>query len=105
MELLLVVEKWSGARAWLRTISAATRLSRMQESKPRRTGPMIMQPIDRGATMPVPLLPAMPSPGGSDASKKPLPKAKLTRTDAVRLAKAKITRRNSLRKQRLAQKA
>jgi hypothetical protein len=76
----------------------------MQESKPRRTGPMIMQPIDRGATMPVPLLPAMPGPAGTDASKKLPPKAQLTRTEAVRLAKARILRRNSLRKQRLAQK-
>jgi hypothetical protein len=54
--------------------------------------------------MPVPLLPAMPGPAGTDASKKPPPKAKWTRTEAVRLAKAKIMRRSSLRKQRLAQK-
>ena len=44
-------------------------LSRMQESKPRRTGPMIMQPIDHGATMPVPLLPVMPGPDGTDNAK------------------------------------
>lgn len=79
-------------------------LSRMHESKPRHTGPMIMQPIDRGATMPVPVLPEMPGPTTTGAPKKPLPKAKLTRFEAVRLVKAKITRRNSLRMQRIAQR-
>jgi hypothetical protein len=79
-------------------------LSGMQESKSRHAGPMIMQPIDHSATMPVPVLPEMPGPTAAEALKKPLPKAKLTRSEAVRLVKAKITRRNSLRKQRLAQK-
>jgi hypothetical protein len=65
---------------------------------------MGMQPSCHGSTMPIPLQPAMPGPIGTDASVTPPPKTKLTRTDAVRIAKARIMRRNSLRKQRQAQK-
>jgi hypothetical protein len=62
---------------------------------------MTMQPFDRSATMPAPVLPAMADPAASIASP---PKAKPTTTDAIRSAKARITRRNSLRMQRQAQK-
>jgi hypothetical protein len=88
-----------------RTNSALTRFDRMKKPAPRHPGPMNMQPIDRSATMPVPLLPPVPGANDADGRKRPLPKATSTRTDAVRVAKARITRRNSLRKQRQAQKA
>jgi hypothetical protein len=39
----------------------------------------------------------------SEHKKKPLPKKQQARMEAVRVAKARITRRNSLRKQRQAQ--
>jgi hypothetical protein len=74
------------------------------KSKPPFTGPMSIQPVDRGWTVQTPLLPMMPSMTGSDDPKTPKPKAQLTRTEAVRFAKARILRRNSLRKQRQAQK-
>lgn len=51
--------------------------------------------------MPAPVLPPVLDAAGPTAR---LPKAKSTRTDAVRDAKARITRRNSLRMQRQAQK-
>jgi hypothetical protein len=76
----------------------------MQKGKTRVAGPMSMQPVDHGSTMPAPLLPAMPSEIGIDHRKTSMPKTQKTRTDAVRAAKARIMRRNSLRKQRLAQK-
>jgi len=76
----------------------------MAKQKLRSIGPMGMQPSYHGSTMPFPLQPAMPAPIGTDASGAPPPKTKLTRTEAVRVAKARIMRRNSLRKQRQAQK-
>jgi len=63
---------------------------------------MTMQPADRSATRPAPVLPVL---AGVTVAKASPPKAKSTRTDAVRDAKARITRRNSLRMQRLAQKS
>ena len=65
---------------------------------------MTMQPFDHGATRPVPLLPPMPGSIGMIGPKKSRPKTPPTRTEAVVAAKAKITRRNSLRKQRQALK-
>jgi len=65
---------------------------------------MSMQPVSHNSTMPAPLLPVMPDMNDADHSRSAPPKKKLTRNDAVRAAKARITRRNSLRKQRLAQK-
>jgi hypothetical protein len=76
----------------------------MAKQKLQSTGPMGIQPSYHGSTMAIPLQPAMPGPGGTDASVRPPPKAKPTRTEAVRIAKARIMRRNSLRKQRQAQK-
>jgi hypothetical protein len=64
---------------------------------------MSMQPADRSSTMPAPMLPAMSLSNEPVRRQAALPKTK-SRTDAVRAAKAKITRRNSLRKQRQAQK-
>jgi hypothetical protein len=75
-------------------------------------GPMGMQPLQRGASTPTQTLPKMP---GANAdvegakqgqAKTPAPgKGPRTRKEAVRAALAKITRRNSLRKQRDAQKS
>lgn len=70
------------------------------------TGPMRMQPIEREPTTPTQMLPIMPGTEGARETKTPAPEKKpRTRTDAVRAAMAKITRRNSLRKQRDAQKS
>ena len=74
---------------------------RMPKSKPTSTGPMTMQPVERGS-MPTQGLPMMPTVG--KAAKTPHPKQQPTRMEAVRAAKARITLRNSLRKQRDAQK-
>jgi hypothetical protein len=63
---------------------------------------MNMQPVEHGSIAPTPLLPMMPTAGGH--TKAPYPKKRPTRTEAVRIAKARIMRRNSLRKQRQAQK-
>jgi hypothetical protein len=65
---------------------------------------MSMQPVDRSATMPAPLLPPLPGSNDAEGPGAAPPKAKSTRANAVRAAKARITRRNSLRKQRQAQK-
>ena len=79
------------------------------EEPPMPAGPMKMQPIDRSATMPAPMLPLSPSSSDSEVeqtSRAPTSRAKAspTRTDEVRAAKARITRRNSLLKQRQAQR-
>jgi hypothetical protein len=67
-------------------------------SKDKATaGPMRTQPIERAAIFATPVLPIVPKPG---KAKKAQPKQKPTRAEDVRAAKAKITRRNSLRKQR-----
>jgi hypothetical protein len=76
----------------------------MKKRTTRHTGPMSMQPVDRSATMPVPLLPPLPDSNDADVPGASPPKAKSTRANAVRAAKARLTRRNSLRKQRQAQK-
>ena len=69
----------------------------MPKIKPT-TGPMRIQPIERASIMPTPVLPMMPTAGRAKTSMGP--KQQSTRADGVRIAKAKITRRNSLRKQR-----
>jgi hypothetical protein len=74
---------------------------RMPKSKPTSPGPMTMQPLERGS-MPTQGLPRMPTVG--KPAKTPQPKRQPTRIEAVRAAKARISRRNSLRKQRDAQK-
>lgn len=73
---------------------------------PRRkspvTGPMTVQPMEHGSITPTQSQPMMPTTG-----KKPntaFPKKQSARTDAVGIARARIMRRNSLRKQRQAQK-
>jgi hypothetical protein len=77
-----------------------------------KTGPMGIQPADHGPTAPTQMLPIMPgAKGGMEGEPKDetetaaAEKKQRTRTDAIRAALAKITRRNSLRKQRAAQKS
>lgn len=60
---------------------------------------MKTQPIDRVSIMPTPVQPVMPT-VGMKTMKKLQPSQKPSRDDALRSAKANITRRNSLRKQR-----
>src|SRR4051795_6351048 len=77
-------------------------LSVMLRRKSPMTGPMNVQPAAHGSRTPTQSQPMMPS-----AGKKPnttVPKKQSTRTEALRAAKAGISRRNSLRKQRQAQK-
>lgn len=74
----------------------------MPPRKPTFTGPMSVQPAPHGSTAPTQLLPLMPMAGKQKPA--PLLKKPPTRMEAVRAAKARIMRRNSLRKQRQAQK-
>jgi hypothetical protein len=77
-------------------------LSLMAKSKSPSIGPMSVQPVEHSATARN-QLPTIVSTIGEDR-KTPLPKSQQARMDAVRIAKARIMRRNSLRKQRQAQK-
>jgi hypothetical protein len=74
----------------------------LMASKSPSIGPMSMQPFEHSSTARN-QLPATVSTIGEE-KKTPLPKTQQGRMDAVRAAKAKIMRRNSLRKQRQAQK-
>ena len=76
---------------------------RMPQNKLKSTGPTTMQPLERGAIMPTEGLPMMPAVG--KPAKTPQPIRQPTRTEAVRAAQARTMRRNSLRKQRDAQRA
>jgi hypothetical protein len=71
------------------------KLAQIELSKMTVTGPMKTQPVEHAANITTPVLPT-----GGKSKNPPQPKKKRTRTEAVRVAKAKITRRNSLRKQR-----
>jgi hypothetical protein len=73
----------------------------MPERKPTSTGPMNMQPVGHGSIAPTQLL-MMPT--AEAETKASLSKKQSPRAEAVRVAKARIMRRNSLRKQRQAQK-
>jgi hypothetical protein len=75
-------------------------LSMMPDSKPTSTGPMSVQPVGHGSIAATQST-MMPTAG---EAKTPLPKKPSSRAEAVRVAKARIMRRNSLRKQRQAQK-
>jgi hypothetical protein len=72
----------------------------LAKSKSSTVGPMSVQPNDRTNTARNQR--ARPTIG--EDKKKPLPKEQQTRMADVRAAKARITRRKSLRKQREAQK-
>jgi hypothetical protein len=73
----------------------------MRRNKPTSTGPMSVQPFQHGSIAATQL--RMEPTAGAETQptrpKKPSP-----RTEVVRIAKARIMRRNSLRKQRQAQK-
>jgi hypothetical protein len=75
-------------------------LSNMPNENPV-TGPMIMQP-EHISNVPTQVLPMRPTDG--KLKRAPQTQQLPTRADGVRAAKAKITRRNSLRKQREALK-
>jgi hypothetical protein len=76
-----------------------TELPYMPKAK-STAGPMRMQPFERESIRLTPIQPVMPTGGevvaNPQAKKKPIS----MREEAVRVAKAKLTRRNSLRKQR-----
>jgi hypothetical protein len=73
----------------------------MAKSKSPSIGPMSVQPIEHSLTARN-QLPTMMSTRGED-KRMPLPKNQQARMEAVRVARARIMRRNSLRKQRQAQ--
>ena len=75
-------------------------LSLMVKSKSPSIGPMSVQPVEHTSTARN-QLPTIVSTIG-DGKKTPLPKIEQARIEAVRAAKARITRRNSLQKQRQA---
>jgi hypothetical protein len=72
----------------------------MPKNKPA-IGPMITQPIERPSILSTQVRPTLPYVG---VNRTPLQKQKPTMAEAVRAAKAEITRRESLRKQRQALK-
>jgi hypothetical protein len=73
----------------------------MPKRKPTSAGPMSVQPGAHSSIAPTQLL-MMPT--AEAGTKTPLSKERSPRAEAVRIAKARIMRRNSLRKQRQAQK-
>jgi hypothetical protein len=73
----------------------------MTKGKSPPIGPMSVQPVEQGSTAANQLPAAAPTMG--EDKKTPLPKKHQARMEAVRVAKARIMRRNSLRKQRQAQ--
>jgi hypothetical protein len=73
-----------------------------------KPGPMGMQPVEHGPLAPTQMLPLMPGTKGEqgEEARTPAPEKKQrTRAEAVRAVLARITRRNSLRKQRDALKS
>jgi hypothetical protein len=78
-----------------------------KDSPTDNPGPMGMQPLEHAPSAPTQMLPLMPGARGEpgEAAIQSAPEKKQrTRADAVRAVLARITRRNSLRKQRDAQK-
>jgi hypothetical protein len=73
----------------------------MPRRKSTPTGPMSMQPVQHGSIAPTQL---RMEPTAGVETQPSRPKKQSLRTEAVRIAKARIMRRNSLRKQRQAQK-
>ena len=73
----------------------------MSKRQPPVTGPMNMQPVEYAAISPA--LPLMPRPGQRKTGS--APQQRPARMDAIRKAKARVTRRASLLKQREGQKA
>jgi hypothetical protein len=74
----------------------------MAKSNSPSIGPMSVQPVEHSSTAPNQTSATAPTIG--EDRRTPLPKKQQARMDAVRAAKARIMRRNSLKKQRQAQK-
>jgi len=79
----------------------STELSNMSRIKPQLTGPMSVQPTEHRSIKPAQSPPMMPA---DNRAAKTTPKKPATNAEAQRAAKAEISRRDSLRKQRQAQK-
>ena len=77
---------------------ASTQLSHMPRGKLVFTGPMSVQPVEHGS------ITLNQSPSEIDRPPEAGTKKQSARAEALRIAKAKITRRNSLQKQRRLQK-
>jgi hypothetical protein len=76
-------------------------LVKMAKSRPSSAGPMRTQPLQIGSIHPA--QPLMPSAGTEMVQNRP-PRKSPSRAEQVEAVKAKISRRNSLRKQRAALK-
>jgi hypothetical protein len=74
----------------------------MAKSGSSSAGPMRTQPVQLGTMQPS--LPLMPSASPEMKAQKRIPKKRSTRAEQIGAAKAKISRRNSLRTQRAAMK-
>jgi hypothetical protein len=94
------MEPWALFHSEASNETAGQALTAMAKRNPDR--PMVMQPVRHDLTAPTQMLPIMPT-AGSEAKVSVAKKKQPSRTEAVQAAKAKITRRNSLRKQRDAQ--
>jgi hypothetical protein len=77
-------------------------LTGMAKQRSSSAGPMRTQPIQLGTMQPT--LPLMPRASSESKAKDRAPRKRLTRAQLVDAVKAKISRRNSLRKQRAALK-
>jgi hypothetical protein len=76
-------------------------LSGMPKRKPL-SGPMSTQPVENRATVPTEVQPGMPTTGRQ--RQMAAPKTQSTKPRKLSVEKAQLSRRNSLRKQREAQK-
>lgn len=76
-------------------------LSAMPRPNPPLTGPMSVQPVEHGS---ITLMQSRPMTSETTAKPKKASRKQSARADAVRIAKAKISRRGSLSKQRQALK-
>ena len=86
---------------WDRNNFARPELSRMPQRRPISTGPMSVQPAEHQSIAPTQSQPMLPT---TDKVPQPVRNKTSTRAEAIRVAKARIVRRNSLRKQRQLQK-
>ena len=80
---------------------ASRALSAMPRPNPPLTGPMSVQPVEHGS---ITLMQSRPMTSETNKKPKKPSRKQSTRADAVRIAKAKISRRGSLSKQRQALK-
>ena len=78
-----------------------TRVIKDAQRRPISTGPMSVQPAEHQSIAPTQSQPMLPT---TDKVPQPVRNKTSTRAEAIRVAKARIVRRNSLRKQRQLQK-